>query len=98
MLDPTTIFALAVCAVAFMVTGAYLYQRGAAKASVMPSLIDRLVNAPAKPTEAPKPVCPITTCPFCKQRPRWILANDESEWVCSKCERSISGPKPRILP
>lgn len=97
-MEPLTVLAFAVSAAFLMWVGAFIYQRGVAKASVMPAVVDRLINPPPKPAQPDKPICPAVTCPFCKQRPRWILSDDWSEWTCTKCERSISGPKPKILP
>ena len=99
-ISPLIILTLALSAagcvmVAFWL-GAFVYQKGLARQSVTPKIIENITNPQPKPAEPPKPVCPYIVCPFCAKRPKWVLAKDESVWICSYCENVIAGPKPRI--
>lgn len=73
----------------------YAYHRGITRASPIPPIFNRPLEAAAP--KPPDPVCPYKTCPFCNKVPKkWNLASDQSHWTCSNCENVISGPRPRI--
>lgn len=95
-MDATLVLTFAFCAAFLMWAGAYLYQRGIAKASVMPKVVERIINPDPTAFKPIPPRCPVKTCPYCKKDPKWICTPDESQFVCSLCKKSISGPKPRI--